>query len=117
MSRDKELLEARKSAERAVADMADGPLKIAAFQAVLSHLLSAQTLTAAPTAPVKTVRASKSGTTARLVSLLDEGLLATPRSMSEIQAALAQRGWHYRAEDLGTPLARLVRKKILRRNQ
>jgi len=36
---------------------------------------------------------------------------------AEIRQTLLQNGWHYQLADLGTPLTRLVRRKLLRRTQ
>ena len=57
------------------------------------------------------------GTTARLLCLVDEGVLARSRSLAEIRQALSERGWQYQPEDLGTPLTRLVQRGYLRRAQ
>ena len=58
-----------------------------------------------------------SGTTSRLHSLVTEGVFEQQRSLAEIRQILAERGWHYRLEDLGTPVMRIVRQKQLRRTQ
>jgi hypothetical protein len=48
---------------------------------------------------------------------VDEGVFGQQRSLGEIKRILSERGWHYRLEELGTPLTRLVRKRQLRRTQ
>jgi len=114
-----DLIKARRTAEAAVADMADGPLKVAAFETILSRLLDRQ-LGVTPEALVPTparTGGKRSVTTGRILSLRDDGFFSQPRSLGEVKAALAERGWHYPQENLGTPLTRLVQKKFLRRAQ
>lgn len=114
------LIEARTLAEAAVGDMADGPLKIAAFETILASLLRE---CAAPlTGPRRSDERSpeikdrkESGTAGRIMSLATEGFFAHPRSLPEIQEALSQRGWHYPQQNLSTPLTRMVRSRALRR--
>lgn len=115
-----EILKARKAAEAAVQDMPEGPLKLAAFQTILGKLLDPGPERGA-SSPVgvsrkKDVRAG-SGTTGRLVGLIQEGFFQQQRSLSDIQRALAEHGWHYQQMDLSTPLTRLTRKRLLRRAQ
>lgn len=113
------LISARKSAEAAVADMPSGDLKVAAFQTILAKLLDANSKPAAreATQPAEAVSAKASGTTGRLLGLIQEGFFAQQRSLADIQKRLAENGWHYPQEHLGTPLTRIVRKKQLRRTQ
>jgi len=120
------LVAARKAAEAAVAEMVDGPLKTAAFQTILTQLLqdgfahSSPASVRAPQAKASVRKKNGSvavGTTARLIGLIDEGIFAQQRSLAEIRRLLSERGWHYRLEDLGTPLTRLVRRRLLRRVQ
>lgn len=111
---------ARKRAEDAVADMPEGPLKIAAFQTILSSLLTAGPPSkpaekAEMSAPKKTKAAG--GTTGRIQELASEGFFNEQRSLGDVQQALAARGFHYPQENLGTPMMRLVRNKFLRRVQ
>jgi len=124
----KVLVEVRKKAESAVAEMADGPLKVAAFETILRHLLDggqADDQRGHPTSPaVQTTigrrgprDAPPTGTVSRILSLADDDFFKVQRSLAEIQAGLAERGWHYEQNYLSTPLARLVRRKVLRRTQ
>jgi hypothetical protein len=116
-----DLIALRKVAELAVADMADGPLKLAAFQTILSALLQP----ASPSShseeakPIKGTRAGESPSSfpGRIALLAEEGFFGDPRSLAEVQAALAEHGWHYRQENLSTPIVRLVRQRQLRRLQ
>jgi hypothetical protein len=115
------LLAARKRAEQAVIDMPEGPLKIKAFEVILSSLLSPQASApenelVAPREP-KIAAEAPSSFPGRIGLLAAEGFFAQPRSLAEVQTALAERGWHYPQENLSTPLVRLVRQRQLRRLQ
>lgn len=120
------LVAARKAAESAVADMSDGPLRIAAFETILRKLLDSTPTTerAAKGEGLKSASGrqtaksgSASGTTSRIASLIDEGFFSAQRTLADIQRALAERGWHYDQNLLSTPVTRLVRKRALRRTQ
>jgi hypothetical protein len=116
-----ELVSLRKKAEAAVADMPEGSLKVKAFEVILESLLKAFPLQHG-VRPNEAPIASSSGEApsslgARIRLLADEGLLAQPRSLAEIQEALARHGWHYPQTNLSTPLIRLVRQRRLRRLQ
>jgi hypothetical protein len=120
------LIAARKAAEAAVAEMADGALKTAAFQTILTQLLQNESARFSPASvrgpQIKPSVRKKNGsvaegTTGRLISLIDEGIFGQQRSLAEIRRLLSERGWHYRLEDLGTPFTRLVRRRLLRRVQ
>jgi hypothetical protein len=123
MRRADELVEAREAAEAAVSGMVDGTLKVAAFQTILEHLLQkenprvAEPISGSARPRKKPSGGSPSGTTGRILSLIDEGLFNQQRSLTEIRQILAERGWHYSLEDLGTPFTRLVRRKQLRRTK
>ncbi len=114
------LVEARKLAEASVSGMPDGELKIAAFKTILAGLLERNPNEGVapgnevhrPTPNAKKIEAGPRG---RILSLVTDGFFAQPRSLPEIQEALAQRGWHYPQQNLGTPLTRLVRDRSLRR--
>jgi hypothetical protein len=121
-----DLIAVRRRAEEAVADMLDGPLKVKAFEVILSSLISGsdrrfelERKDSATT--VRTSEGVKERTPSSLadrVSLLaEEGFLGEPRSLAEIQVKLAEHGWHYAQTNLSTPLIRLVRQRQLRRLQ
>ena len=121
-----DLIAARRRAEEAVADMQDGPLKIKAFEVILASLISRgdhpfEPARKDPTATARTgegVRERAPSSLADRVSVLgEEGFLGEPRSLAEIQAKLAEHGWHYAQTNLSTPLIRLVRQRQLRRLQ
>ncbi|HEY2393442.1 MAG TPA: hypothetical protein VGK22_19880 [Candidatus Angelobacter sp.] len=122
------ILAARKAAELAVEDMASGPLKTVAFQTILAQLLQRETTSPNVEPALSQVgntlaRKKKgsglraNGTTSRLIALIEEGIFGQQRSLTEIRQLLSERGWHYQLEDLGTPVTRLVRRKLLRRTQ
>lgn len=114
--------EALAKAEKLTQKVSDS-LRPVAFQTILQELLRRERETSGQstgatersgrrrTAPLGT----GSGTTARLMALVAEGVFAEQRSLSEIRQVLAERGFHYRLEELATPLTRLVRRKHLRR--
>ncbi len=119
-----ELAGAVTTAEGAVRQMPEGAMKIAAFQTILQELLQRQRAgtaigpasAAREAAPrKKPAVVSSTGTTGRLIGLMEEGFFSHQRSLPEIRQVLAERGWHYKPEDLGTPVTRLVRQKRLRR--
>jgi hypothetical protein len=116
-----DLIALRKKAEDAVADMAEGPLKVKAFEVILGALLA--TPQAAAVVETKQVSSqsnqteSPSSLAERIGMLADTGLFAQPKSLAEIQGALAQNGWHYPQNNLSGPLIRLVRQRRLRRLQ
>src|SRR5581483_12087195 len=97
------IITARRTAESAVSEMNDGPLKVAAFETILGKLLDAASQPApsvdrrlqSSTDRRATKSTSASGTTSRITSLVDEGFFSQQRSLAEIQSALAERGWHY----------------------
>jgi len=119
----KKLVEVRKEAEKAVADMADGDLKVKAFEVILSHLLevpeaeaktSSRTGTGGTATPVKQAAKAKTAT-ARVLVLRDEGFFRNQRSMGEISGELAAHGWHYALTSLSGTLIGLAQKQELRR--
>ncbi len=120
----------RKSAEHAVADMPEGPLKMKAFEVILGNLLEGKEATGrAATAqrePIVVRPPSRNrGQRAegkvpdscpeRILFLRTEGFFKTPRTLSEIQAELRLRGWIYPVTSLSGPVQKLVQKRELRR--
>ncbi len=116
-----DLITARKAAEEAVADMPDGPLKIKAFEVILSSLLQPGPSSPQREQPKALVRGAAteapSSFAERITMLAEGGFFDRPRSLAEVQGALAEHGWHYPQENLSTPLVRLVRQRQLRRLQ
>jgi hypothetical protein len=116
------LIAARRTAEEAVAGMAEGPIKLKAFEVILGSLLSAPlgTPIARPVTRVSSAGNRLVGATslaARVQVLASEGFFSEPKSLSEIQRKLIEHGWHYPQANLSTPLVRLVRQRQLRRLQ
>jgi len=121
MNNIEQLVNARKSAEEAVAGMAEGPFKLKAFEVILGSLVSTgagQVVEAIPAKGARSRSREKATSLASRIEILaGEGYLSEPRSLSEIQAKLAEHGWHYAQTNLSTPLIRLVRQRQLRRLQ
>jgi hypothetical protein len=111
-----QLIKARKKAEQAVEGMVEGPLKLKAFEVILGSLVSGATLVpAAQKTAQKPDQKPATSLGSRITLLAQEGFLADPRSLSEIQIKLREHGWHYPQSNLSTPLIRLVRQRRLRR--
>ena len=115
------LIQARKRAERAVADMAEGPLKIAAFQTILAKLLAdgnsgEGTKSESPKGAVDAKRQPQT-LTERIRAIRSEGVFKTQRSLGEVREALSSRGWHYPLTTLSGTMQGLVRKRELRRER
>lgn len=122
----KRLVEVRKQAEDAVQGMADGDMKVKAFEVILAHLLSGGVA-----APVPSVvprkgelgsekkqgggRAPKATASGRVLVLRDEGFFKTQRTIGEVREELSAHGWHYPVTSLSGPLQSLVRQQELRR--
>jgi hypothetical protein len=118
---DDSLVHARKRAERAVQGMEDGPLKIAAFQTILTKLLAeavpAERVEAkAPKAGTKTA-ASPTTLRGRILTLKSEDHFKTQRALSEVREALKSRGWHYPLTTLSGTMQVLVQQGELRRER
>jgi hypothetical protein len=97
----KKLVAVRKEAEKAIAEMPDGDLKVKAFEVILGHLLGASSSPAkrrvAPEEDENEARPAKKGkaarsATARVLVLREEGFFKNQRSMGEISAELAAHG-------------------------
>ena len=118
-----DLASAVAKAEKAVQKVSE-PLRVAAFQTVLQELLrrgrggsdsEATSGTRTKASQKKSAAQSGTGTTGRLLGLVEEGVFNEQRSLSEIKQILSERGWHYSLEELGTPVTRLVQRRRLRR--
>jgi hypothetical protein len=123
--RSEKIVAAISSAERAVEPMAEGPRKTAAFQAILSFSLwelsgfrpnERNPKPRKESTGRRSAQTQPNGTTGRILGLIEEGVFGEPRSLAETRQILAEKGWQYRPEDLGTPLTRLVQRKHLRRS-
>jgi len=122
---DNKLIELRRQAEGAVFDMAEGDLKVKAFEVVLNHLLS-KTGEASKAQPVKndevsepkaSKRVNVTGKTQRIVALKNEDYFRELRTIGQVREELAARGWHYPLTALSGPLQELVQRRELRRQK
>lgn len=116
-----DLVPLRRKAEEAVADMTDGPLKMKAFEVILGALLATPSHRSGVGVPAQSGQSAHdqvpTSLAGRIALLAEEGFFTQPRSLGEIQATLAEHGWHYPQTNLSTPLIRLVRRRQLRRLQ
>jgi hypothetical protein len=127
------VIEARKKAEHAVADMPEGDLKVKAFEVILNRLLSAgeDASSAAGLTPSKRHAGSEavgrhpelghqtdaepSSAPARVLHLKVEGFFGNQRGIGEIRRELQTHGWRYPLTALSGTLMKLVRTRELRR--
>jgi hypothetical protein len=109
----------RRTAEKAIEGMPDGELRTTAFGVILSTLLSNWNSESVenPKAHRTLTINGETSFNGRIESLILDGFLSHPRSIGEIQSALAQHGWHYAQSGISTPLIRMVRSRRLRRLQ
>ncbi len=127
---EKKIIEARLLAERAVADMVDGPLKLKAFEVILnSQLVDSSAGDRLPmpskaifTSPVGSRNASGSrkqpvphSCETRILYLREEKFFQSARSLSEIRDELRLHGWIYPLTSLSGKVQLLVQKRELRR--
>ena len=115
------LVQVRKRAEHAVEGMKEGPLKVAAFQAILTKLLSdsdraEEGQRTSAKAPPSTAKHPDS-LTGRVLTIKSEGFFKTQRSLGEVREALGSRGWHYPLTTLSGVMQGLVRQRQLRRER
>lgn len=121
----KRLIELRRQAEKAVAEMPDGELKVKAFEVILANLLGTSAfLSTRPPEMEEEVKpkASKGGAPAktaagRILVLRGEGFFKNQRTIGEIQEELRAHGWHYPMTTLGARLQDVVQRRQLRRER
>lgn len=126
----KMIVDLRKQAEEAVSDMAEGPLKVKAFEVVLEKLLAGEQGSAShpesrkgtvpkqiSTFSPKDQAKPKTPTSCpeRILVLRDEGFFKVPRTISEIRDELRVLGWTYPVTSISGPLQRLAQRRDLRR--
>jgi len=126
------LVEVRREAEKAVADMQEGPLKTRAFEVILGHLLAGdgvpqKQMGKAAKAPRLTARKlarqqqpvarSTTGPMGRVSALVAEDFFKKSKLISDVQAALKEQGYNYPITTLSSVLVRLTRKRLLRRTR
>jgi hypothetical protein len=131
----KALIEARKKAEAAVADMPEGELRVEAFKMILNRLLvgdeaadtarknrrkrrSATELHGSgPDAEPQRGDAMPRSAPERILSLKGEGFFSEPRGIGEIREELQTHAWRYDVTALSGSLMTLVQRKHLRRSK
>jgi hypothetical protein len=116
-------------AEAAVAGVADPELRRVAFEKILDTLLSqsrkgSKTQLRSKTSSdkkkvAKPARktASKRGPKARVVELVEEGFFSKQRTIADVKAELANRGYHIPLTSLSGPLQSLTQERKLRRQK
>jgi hypothetical protein len=122
----KKLIDLRKEAEKAVAEMPDGDLKLKAFEVILNHLISAsvprpRTQTAGATEHTPATQPSEDfpakSVAGRIMVLKEEGFFKNPKVLAEIREELQAHGWRYPNATIAPILIKLVEKKVLRRQR
>ena len=121
----KKIVELRREAEKAVADMPDGELKVKAFEVILNHLLAGPDVVtvrtgegekeAKPKGGKEKVTATSIG--GRILVLKDEGFFNNQRTIGEVREELRAHGWHYPLTTLSGTLIALVQQRKLRRER
>lgn len=121
-----DLIVIRKKAEEVVEGMAEGPLKVAAFEKAF------ESLSAGPQDPPVRKRSKrrstpkksstgrkrkKQGPKAHTRDLIEDGFFSESRTAPEVVAELLVGGHKYDDPAVGTALARLTRDKELRRHK
>jgi len=128
------LIEARKKAELAVAEMPEGELRVEAFKLILNRLLmDGGSPTPVGKGPAVRHQRGKNrktkhhaehqedavprSTPSRVLELKAEGFFDQQRGIGEIREELQTHGWRYGLTDLSGPLMKLVRERELRRSK
>lgn len=121
----KKVVALRREAEKAVADMPDGGLKLKAFEVILGHLLGGVGVLAGPsitTGKEPKGKGTREGVPARSIGgrilvLRDEGFFKIQKTIGEVREELKAHGWHYPLTTLSGRLQALVRQGKLRRER
>lgn len=118
---DQTLTKARQRAERAVKEMEDGPLKVAAFQTILDKLLREidVPLHAASKRPTlgQTAPSQPDSLRKRIFILKEDNYFKSQRGLREIREELGKHGWHYPLSTLSGAMQAFVRSRELRRER
>lgn len=123
------LVQLRREAESAVADMSDGTLKLKAFEVILDNLISGRSHAISRKPPalgrreqggIPSVKQERRGPradskAARILLLKNGGFFTEERSISAVRNALRDHGWIYPLTSLSGALQGLVQKGQLRR--
>lgn len=127
MKQKDELVEIRKKAEKAVADMPEGDLKLKAFEVAFRHLLESRTRgteeqpstqrrrTGRRTRPRPEEPDLRGELPKRIFDLRNDDFFAEPRTARAVQRELKTRGFHYSQAAVQMALLRLTRRRLLRR--
>lgn len=129
----KAIIEARKKAEAAVAEMPEGELRVEAFKLILNRLLSGgegsepARKSRSATRRHASARESKADNHAedfvprsapeRILALKAEGFFEKERGIGEIREELQTHGWRYDLTALSGTLIGLVQRRELRRSK
>jgi hypothetical protein len=128
----KAIIEARKKAEAAVAEMPEGELRVEAFKLILNRLLSGgeRTDPAGKSLPATRRHANARESKAtenqaedlvprsapqRILALKAEGFFEKERGIGEVREELQTHGWRYDVTALSGALIGLVQRRDLRR--
>lgn len=121
------LIDLRKRAEKAVAEMPDGELKVKAFEVILTHLLGggetsqerSREEVPPPTGKSKPKKegVSAQSITGRILVLKDEGFFKAQKTIGEVREELKAHGWHYPLTTLSGRMQALVQQRRLRRER
>jgi hypothetical protein len=128
------IIEARKKAEAAVAEMPEGELRVEAFKLILNRLLSGgegPEPTQKPRTAARRHSSARKGTAAenqaedfvprsapeRILTLKAEGFFEKERGIGEVREELQTHGWRYDVTALSGTLIGLVQRRELRRSK
>jgi len=123
------MVELRKRAEKIVADMPEGELKLKAFEVAFKHLL--ETTVSPVGVPSREVSAKKRRRAPvaqeapelrgelpkRIFELRNDEFFREPRTGREVQRELKTRGFHYAQAVVQMALLRMTRRRLVRRVQ
>src|SRR5271155_4710521 len=115
------LVQARRRAEQAVKDMDDGPLKIAAFETILTNLLSGTDTTdrveGKSTKSRRSAEERPATLKGRILGIGSTGFFKVQRTLGDVREALGSHGWHYPLTSLSGAMQAIVRQGRLRRER
>ena len=122
---DSALKEARVRAEKAVAGMAEGEMKVKAFEVILSQLITSGPTTGKATLPLRNGRHFSSpnregqpkSLAERILALQADGFFKEPQTIGGVREGLKTRGWHYPVTTLSGALQIQTQKRRLRRQR
>jgi hypothetical protein len=119
-----ELRKAIKLAEASVSEVSDEALKVAGFQTVLAHILTqggdmptgeSHIRKTKEMTHSKSASTAKQGPKGRVEELIQEGFFVERKTIADLRAELASRGYHHKLSELSPILLQLCKEKHLRR--